>query len=145
MNQNISVVKILIVFAIIGVVILVILTIVRPNYQFSLTNNSQRYSDVNAIINAVYQYATESGQLPLMIRETPTELCRQDASDCTGLVDLRSLAASHDYLQKLPIDPSCPANCPSNTSGYVIYKNNADRLVVTAPLAEMGQKIMVTR
>lgn len=103
--------------------------------------NAQRRSDVNTILNAVYQYAIDNaGTLPPGITGSPREICTTGHDDCGGL-SLDILTGS--YLVRIPRDPSFDSTSP--VSGYTIVRDANARITVSAPLAEGGQEISVTR
>lgn len=121
-----------------GIVILAI----NPSKQIADTNNAQRRVDVNTILNAVYQYAIDnSGTIPSGITGVATEIC-QTGGSCSGLVDLSVLTSTSTYLVSIPADPT---GSSANGVGYEIATTTGNRVTVTAPDAEEGQTISVTR
>lgn len=117
---------------------------------------AQRRSDVNTILNAVYQYAVDhNGNFPSSI---PTgeggEICRSNVSDCTDFIDLSVL---QKYLNVMPIDPQAAYEDYEGTGygifiGYVVegqgFINDEKKITVFAP-GSAGSKpddlIFVTR
>lgn len=130
--------EILLVVAIIAILAGIVILAINPSRQLAATRNSQRVMDINTIHKAVYQYAIDIGSLPTTITSTPTEICRSDASDCTGLIDLSALTDNSTYLTSIPLDPRVSS---SNGTGYMIYQNPSGRPVVYASLAELDQQI----
>jgi type IV pilus assembly protein PilA len=108
--------------------------------QFSDARNAQRRSDVNSILNAVYQYAIDhNGNFPAGIPSTSSPICKMRTS-CAG-VNLDVLGEA--YLVDIPSDPSQPKG--STDSGYRIVKDMNGRITISAPQAELGATISVTR
>lgn len=119
---------------------------INPNRQFAQARNAERTSDVNAILNAVYQYAVDnSGQLPSTIpaQASVAPICRDGAASCTGLVSLSVLTNLERYLVSIPIDPSGVVNV--NSTGYTIATTTNGRVTVAAPQAELGVTVSVSR
>jgi type IV pilus assembly protein PilA len=133
----------LLVVAVIAILSGIVIVAVNPAKQFGDTRNAQRRVDVNTILNAVYQYAVDhNGVLPASITTSTTEICKTDAASCTGLVDFSDLTADEKYLVAIPTDPG---GTSSNGAGYRIVKSANGRVTVTAPGAEQGLTVSVTR
>lgn len=142
-QQGFTLIEVLLVVAIIAILAGIVILAINPNKQLGDTRNSQRQSDVNTILNAVYQYSVDNqGNLPSGITTTATDICATGAGSCTGLVDLTVLTANGRYLVAMPKDPR--TGNTTNT-GYEISVNSDNRVTVTAPDAEQGKTISVTR
>ncbi len=146
-----TLIEVLLVVAIIAILAGIVIIAVNPSKQLGDSRNAQRQADVTTILNATYQYALDnSGALPangtgVGITTTATEICKTGGT-CTTLVDLgTSLTTAGKYLVSIPIDPQCPTNCNANGNGYKISKDVNNRVTVTAPNAENGKTISVTR
>lgn len=113
--------------------------------QIEDARNAQRRSDVNTILNAVYQYAIDhDGRLPSTLHSTTTltPICATKKR-CDGL-SLDVLTGT--YLVRIPMDPS--QDTDHLESGYTIQyitDGSYGRISVTAPLAEGVESISVTR
>ncbi len=131
-----------IILVIIAIIVLlgIIIVIISPYKNFSETRNLKRESDINTILNAVYQYTIDNSSLPTTITKTKTEICATEATTCTGLVDLNMLKK---YLSTLPRDPN--GKCKTNGICYTIMKTVENRITITAPNAESDKIISVTR
>lgn len=151
MNQNLkkgfTLLEVLLVIAIIAILAGIVILAINPGRQISQANNTQRSSDVNTILNAVWQEALDnSGSLNSNITGTATDICNTSgAGTCTGKIDLSSLVPT--YLTAVPIDPGCPSatNCAdADSSGYEISVTSS-RVTVTAADAELSETISVSR
>ncbi len=141
-KKGFTLLEILLVIAIIAILAAIVIIAINPSKQLGDSRNAQRRSDVNTILNAVYQYSIDNnGQMPGTITATPTDICRTGAADCTGLIDLAAVTTNEKYLVAIPNDPSSTA--PS--SGYQISSTANGRITVSAPLAEQGAVISATR
>jgi type IV pilus assembly protein PilA len=136
-----TLIELLLVIGIIGILAGVVIVSINPTKQLGDARNAQRRSDVNTILNAVYQYSIDhNGNLPSPITSVPSEICRSGLNvDCTGLVNLNMLTGS--YIVGLPIDPQ---SATATSTNYTIVKAN-NRVTVAAPGAEQGASIAVTR
>jgi prepilin-type N-terminal cleavage/methylation domain-containing protein len=138
--------EVLLVVAVIAILAGIVIIAINPGKNLGDTRNSQRSSDVNTILNAVYQYSIDNnGTLPAGITTTPQEICKTGATPCTSLTDLTSITASGKYVVSIPTDPQCPSVCGTNGAGYEISKDANGRLTVSAPDAEQGKTITVTK
>lgn len=136
--------EILLVVAAIAILAGIVILAINPAKQLADTKNAQRKIDVNTILNAVYQYSIDhNGTLPATITTTATEICKSGATVCTNLTSLSALTESERYLIAIPTDPS--GGTLTNGVGYKIAKDAYGRLTVSAPKAEQGATISVTR
>jgi hypothetical protein len=104
--------------------------------------DSQRRADINTILNSIYQFALDhQGRIPDGIGNTAREICQTGVEDCEGRADLSPLEAT--YLKRIPTDPLTPAE--SNGTGYTVRQDTEGRVTVSAPKAEAGTAISVTR
>lgn len=118
----------------------------NPDRQLSEKRNIQRETDVNTILNAVYQYAMDNqGVFPIGISGSPAEICATGASFCTRLIDLSVLTENQKYLISLPKDPQCPEVCDVRGIGYIIEKTSQGRILVHAPGAEQKKNISASK
>lgn len=142
-RHGFTLIEILIVIGLIAVLAAVVIVAINPGKQFADARNSQRSSNVNSVLNAVYQYAVDNnGQVPAAITTTATEVCSTGAAACTGLIDLSVLTTNGKYMLSLPKDPSTGT---ATTTKYTIVKDANGRITVNAPSAENGVTISVTR
>lgn len=72
-----------------------------------------------------------------------TEICKTGAPSCTSLIDLSFLTLNEKYLVSIPSDPS--DSCNANGVCYKFSKDFNNRITVSAPNAENGATISVTR
>jgi len=143
LRRGFTLIELLLVIGIIAILAAIVIVAINPTKQLGDARNAQRRSDVNTVLNAVYQYAIDNnGNLPASITTTATAICRSDVGiSCSGLVNLNVLTGS--YLVALPIDPQ---SSTATSTNYTIVKNaTTSRLTVAAPGAEQGATISVTR
>jgi prepilin-type N-terminal cleavage/methylation domain-containing protein len=144
-SKGFTLIELLVVIGILAVLLAIVLIAINPARQFSQANNTQRRSDVNAILNGIHQYAADNdGQLPAGITTTAVNVSNTGADLCALLVT--------DYLAALPVDPSGgdpidETGCAAayDTSYTVVTSAANNRVTVTAPAAELGAIISATR
>lgn len=141
-KRGFTLLEVLLVVVIIAILAAVVIVALNPSKQLADTRNAERRSEVNEILNAVYQYAIDNnGTIPATITTTQTDICTTGGT-CTGLIDLSVLTASEKYLTAIPTDSSTGT---ANDTGYAIKKTANNRITVNAPGAEQGATISVTR
>ncbi|HLD32670.1 MAG TPA: hypothetical protein VJB10_03730, partial [Candidatus Peribacteraceae bacterium] len=114
-----------------------------PTKQLGDARDAQRRSDVNTVLNAVYQYAIDNnGTLPSCIDTTDRNICL--TNDCTGVTNGCNLSAlTGTYLVSIPVDPS---GATSNDTNYNIQLTASNRVTVSAPAFEQATSLIsVTR
>ena len=149
MRQNqkgFTLIEILVVIGILAVLFAIALVAINPARQFSQANNTKRRSDVNALLNAVHQYAADNkGALPSAITTSVLTIGKGvgEADICASVVT--------KYIAALPRDPLVTGgdvtDCAATyTTNYTVVKSATDnRITVAAPGAELTETITVTR
>ena len=141
-KKGFTLLEVLLVIGIIAILAAIVIIAINPNRQLAQSRNAQRQSDVNTVLNAVYQYAIDNtGTIPSAITTTQTEICNTGAT-CTGLIDLSVLTNGETYLVSMPQDPT---GATTNGAGYEISQSANGRVTVVAPDAELSATISVTR
>ena len=151
LRRGFTLIELLLVIGIIAILAAIVIVAINPTKQLGDARNAQRRADVNTILNAVYQYSIDNtGNLPATITLVETGVCTagtdlacvtDPASDPKLVVLAPELTTSAKYLVAIPQDTK--ATAPN--SGYKIKKDANGRITVSAPLAEQGATISVTR
>lgn len=144
--KGFTLVEVLLVVVIIAILAAVVVVAINPGRQLAQTNNTQRWTDVEATLNAVIQYRTGNrGNLPdggtTDITATPTEI-----GSGTGQVDICALLVPN-YLPKMLVDPTSGSwtSCTTYDTGYNISVDAASRVTVSAIAPELGETITKTQ
>jgi len=145
-NDGFTLIEVLVVIGIIAVLAAVVLVAVNPSRQFAQARNSQRTSNVNALLNAIGQnIADNRGQFACAAGTLPSSATPIGSE--SGEYNLRSCIVPN-YLPEIPTDPSDGTLTDTSTysTGYSVYQDTSTkRITINAPSAELGQVISVTR
>lgn len=139
-----TLIEVLLVIVIIAILAGIVIIAVNPARQISQANNTQRSSDVKAVLDAVWEYTVDNrGVLPTEITAVATAV-GSDALEidiCTYLVPT--------YISSMPADPTDAdasyTDCTDYHTGYNISVDADGRVTVAAPTAELEETISVTR
>lgn len=160
--RGFTLIEILIVMGIIAVLAAIVLVAINPARQFAQARNTERQSDVTAILDAIGQRIADNKGIfrlstdSVCITDIATTTTKEIASlgpiisGTTGNSELASCLVPN-YLPALPIDPdSSKAHynaIDDYDSGYTISKNaSTSRITITAPYTELGgAPISITR
>ena len=169
-NKGFTLIEILVVIGIIAILATIVIIAINPARQFAQARNTQRVSNVNALLNSYGQrLADHKGLFHGDATSDPTcqidipvaavdlasaaKICTTLGS-CTGTTfDMRKCIVPN-YMSEVPADPSKGTACIDSTcaagydTGYVIYKDaTSNRITVAVPTAnqELGQVISITR
>lgn len=151
-EKGFTLVEVLIVLTIITMLAAVVIIAINPARQFAQARNTQRWAAVNSILNAVHHNMVDndgnfdfSGCGATLI---PTTTAQTIAATGTDTVDLCGCLVP-TYIAELPYDPSTGSytSCSDYDTGYEILQSGTTtgRITVSAPDAELGETISVTR
>jgi prepilin-type N-terminal cleavage/methylation domain-containing protein len=141
-----TLIEILVVIGIIAVLAAVVLIAINPARQFKLARDSQRTSNVAAILNAVGQNIAENkgvfkcSGVTLAIPTTTMKMSSDGFNIAECLIP--------DYISSLPFDPSLPGahftDVNDYDTGYVIYQDENSRITASST-GEITSSISITR
>ncbi|KKR05000.1 MAG: hypothetical protein UT32_C0024G0010 [Parcubacteria group bacterium GW2011_GWC2_39_14] len=147
-QKGFTLIELLIVIALIAILAAAVIIGLNPARQFAQARNSQRWSHVNALLNAVNQNVAEhngtwtcTGATPIPATATNMDSTVTGFNLCSCLVTT--------YMSSMPFDPSTTGagytDCTTYNTGYTIAQNaTTGRISVAAPGAEISASISVS-
>lgn len=136
LKKGFTLIEILVVIGIIAVLAAIVIIAINPARQFAQARDSQRESNVNAILNAIGQRIADNKGTFAGLNAQNNVTCPSIPSSTTtiatsGGVDLSCLIPT--YMQALPLDPSSGSG---GNTGYVVRQDLNGRIWVAATTTE---------
>jgi prepilin-type N-terminal cleavage/methylation domain-containing protein len=158
-QDGFTLIELLVVIGILAILLAITLIAINPNKDFQDTRNAKRQSDVSAILDAIYDYeSANNGKVPpalTYLGSSPVALAAPSSGGTTPTAINLCGNLAPTFLADLPMDPSaaaptgaatpCAGATTAYNTGYMISESAGDRFTVTAPDAEDGASISVTR
>ncbi|HVW71945.1 MAG TPA: prepilin-type N-terminal cleavage/methylation domain-containing protein [Candidatus Paceibacterota bacterium] len=159
LKRAFTLIEVLVVIGIIAILAGIVLVALNPGRQFATARNSERVSNTTTILNAVGQriadnkgvfdgtftVGTDTYTCPALTAGTEYDITSVAGA---GKVDLSCLTPTY-IPAALPFDPSAPGahwtSAADYDTGYHVLMDSAGRYTVSAPSAELGEAISVTR
>jgi type II secretory pathway pseudopilin PulG len=143
----------------------IVLVAIRPKKNLADAKDAKRRQDLNAMIEALYQYQIDHNRFPVTVGIATLDQQHRDVCTLTGSqllpcglvppprrLPLGTLIPK--YLAKLPRDPEQPGNPAKCTqsfkaddciTGYQLWLDEAGRIHASAPLGDEKQGIELAR
>ena len=150
--RGFTLLELLVVIGIIGILAAIVIVAINPGRQFAQARNAQRWNDVNALLNAIHQYAVDhNGATPTGIDATNKVLgtaatgCDTTCGSITTAAACLNLtsALTPTYITAMPTDPS--SGTADNTDYYATKDATTGRVTVAACDPELSTTISVSR
>ncbi len=148
-QKGFTLIEILVVIGIIAVLAVIVLIAINPGRQFAQSRDTQRVSNVNAILNAIGQRMADnkgtfagsvgSATCPSIPADTDLNITSSGGTSGTNL-DLSCLVPT--YISALPTDPTSSSGADT---GYNLRLDNTSKRITISATGEVTTSISVTR
>jgi type IV pilus assembly protein PilA len=142
-EKGFTLIEILLVIGLIAILAAIVIIAINPARQFAQARNTQRASNVNAILNAVHENMIDNEGVWTCTTSLPTTSQTIDSST----TDIYSCLVD-TYLAELPYDPETgyfTSDSDYDTGYNIVVSTSTGRVTVSAPDAELGDTVSVTR
>ncbi len=140
-----TLIELLVVIGIIAILASVVIVALNPARQFAQARDTQRWSNVNTILNAVHQRMADNRGIWSTTCVTGTVAIPTTATEIgsgAGLIDLEDCLVP-TYISTMVLDPTAGVVAATD---YSIVKNaTTGRITISAPEAEIDTPISVSR
>lgn len=153
-KKGFTLIELLVVIGILAILMAIVLVAINPSRQFEQANQTKRTSDINAILNAVHQYAADhQGALPFaIVAGDPAVALSSTALEAlaTGQAETFCTNLVPTYIAALPVDPGLAVDDPIESgdcagtwdTGYTAsVSGESNRITIAHP----GSGISVVR
>lgn len=146
-KNSFSLLDILVILSALFVIVFFVYLVINPGKKGAEQRNSQRSSDILAIMTMLSGYVEEEGEVPENIPEGESclqyghEICKSGPYDCTDLVNLSYLVEKDSEGEQVVSFPEDPINESSNGTGYYIVHDGEGYITICAPKAERNVQI----
>jgi len=147
-SSGFTIIEILVAMGIIVILITMVVVVLNPPRQLAKGRNARRSADVNIILNAAARnmadnkgaFVCTSGVIPTTTKKMAAGGENYNIAPC--LIPL--------YLDNLPYDPATTSAHYTSVADYdtgytIVSSSTTGRVTISAPAAELGESISVTR
>lgn len=141
--RGFTLIEILVVIGIIAILAAVVIVALNPARQFAQARNSQRWSNINTVLNSIGQrLADNRGNWPTTGGCPALPSTFTTIGSGSGNFNL-SPCVEPTYVPTMVTDPTDTSTLAS--TGYQMQRGSDGRITVRAPYAELGEIISVVR
>jgi len=159
-QKGFTLIEILVVIGMIAILATIVIIAINPSRQFKQGRDTQRTSNINAILNAIGQRSADNkgafsglvggttqtcpnlslGGSGALATGTAYSILNGAVSSSASEIDLSCLTPT--YIATFPVDPTGASGADT---GYDVTLDASGRVKISAPAAEIESSISVTR
>ena len=148
MRKGLTLIEIIIAVAIVAIIAGITFMVANPAAQLAGSRNTKRTLDLQAIGNSIRANYGDSGNESFTCAAGPIPSTTTVMTSAVGGYNIAPCLIP-TYLPNLPFDPSASSsyyNSPTDyNTGYALFINASGVITLSAPHAELGKTILITR
>jgi prepilin-type N-terminal cleavage/methylation domain-containing protein len=148
MRKGLTLIEIVIVIALIATLVGVYFLVANPAGQIASSRNNRRKIDLENILIAIKNNASEQGNEQFLCAAGPIPTSTKVMGSAAGNYNIAPCIIP-SWIALMPFDPSASSsyyNSPSDyNTNYAIVINASGTVVLSAPNAELGKTITITQ
>ncbi len=149
-RRGLTLVEIIVAVAVLVIMLGVYFLVANPAGQLAAARNTRRFTDLQLIGNTIRENYTDANNGTFTCSSGPIPTSTKNMGSVSGSYNIAPCIVQTQYgMYSMPFDPRATSSYFNSVSdynsGYSILMTASGSIILTAPSAELGKTISVTR